>query len=194
MSGFNLSQWALKHRSIVVYFMIVAVAAGLASYFRLGRSEDPTFIIKTMVVQAAWPGATVEDTVEAGHRAARAQAAGDAEARFPAQLHDRRHDDHLRQSAGQRDRAGKCPTSGITCARASATSGTPCRSASSDRASTTISATRSASSTASRRTASRIASCATTSRTSARSCCTFPTSPRSRSSVPRTRGSSSSSR
>ena len=34
------------------------------SYFRLGRSEDPTFIIKTMVVQAAWPGATVEDTLK----------------------------------------------------------------------------------------------------------------------------------
>jgi multidrug efflux pump len=64
MSGFNLSQWALNHRSIVAYLMIVAVGAGLASYYRLGRSEDPTFIIKTMVVQAAWPGATIEDTVK----------------------------------------------------------------------------------------------------------------------------------
>jgi len=35
--------------------MIVAVIAGVLSYFRLGRSEDPAFIIKTMVVQAAWP-------------------------------------------------------------------------------------------------------------------------------------------
>ena len=64
MSGFNLSAWALNHRSIVAYLMIVAVGAGLASYYRLGRSEDPTFIIKTMVVQAAWPGATVEDTLK----------------------------------------------------------------------------------------------------------------------------------
>ena len=64
MSGFNLSGWALNHRSIVAYLMIVAVGAGLASYYRLGRSEDPTFIIKTMVVQAAWPGATVEDTLK----------------------------------------------------------------------------------------------------------------------------------
>jgi len=55
MSGFNLSEWALRHRSVVVYFMIVAVIAGTISYFRLGRNEDPTFIIKTMVVQAAWP-------------------------------------------------------------------------------------------------------------------------------------------
>jgi multidrug efflux pump subunit AcrB len=60
---FNLSEWALNHRSLVIYFMIVAVLAGMLSYFRLGRSEDPTFVIKTMVVQAAWPGATIEDTL-----------------------------------------------------------------------------------------------------------------------------------
>jgi len=60
----NLSEWALKHRSLVAYIMIVAVIAGVLSYFRLGRSEDPTFIIKTMVVQAAWPGATIEETLK----------------------------------------------------------------------------------------------------------------------------------
>jgi len=64
MTHFNLSEWALKHRSLVAYFMIVAVAAGVASYFRLGRNEDPSFIIKTMVVQAAWPGASVGDTLK----------------------------------------------------------------------------------------------------------------------------------
>ena len=63
----NLSEWALKHRSLVAYIMIVAVIAGVLSYFRLGRSEDPTFIIKTMVVQAAWPGATVEENDIAGY-------------------------------------------------------------------------------------------------------------------------------
>ncbi|HEX2841837.1 efflux RND transporter permease subunit [Hyphomicrobium sp.] len=60
---FNLSEWALRNRSLVAYFMIVAVAAGVLAYNRLGRAEDPTFIIKTMVVQAAWPGATIEDTL-----------------------------------------------------------------------------------------------------------------------------------
>jgi multidrug efflux pump subunit AcrB len=64
MTGFNLSEWALRHRSLVAYLMIVAVAAGLVSYFRLGRNEDPTFVIKTMVVQAGWPGATVEETLK----------------------------------------------------------------------------------------------------------------------------------
>ncbi len=60
----NLSEWALNHRSFVAFLMIIAVVAGVVSYFRLGRSEDPTFIIKTMVVQAAWPGATIEDTLK----------------------------------------------------------------------------------------------------------------------------------
>ncbi|HEX5958938.1 MAG TPA: efflux RND transporter permease subunit, partial [Hyphomicrobiaceae bacterium] len=64
MTGFNLSEWALRHRSLVAYLMIVAVAAGVVSYFRLGRNEDPTFVIKTMVVQAGWPGATVEETLK----------------------------------------------------------------------------------------------------------------------------------
>ena len=62
--SFNLSEWALKNRSITIYLMIVAVVAGIAAYNRLGRAEDPTFIIKTMIVQAAWPGATVEETLK----------------------------------------------------------------------------------------------------------------------------------
>jgi multidrug efflux pump len=64
MTGLNLSEWALKHRSLTVYLMIIAVVAGVVSYFRLGRNEDPSFVIKTMVVQAAWPGATIEDTLK----------------------------------------------------------------------------------------------------------------------------------
>ena len=36
--------------------------AGLLSYVSIGREEDPNFAIKTMVVTAALPGASVEDT------------------------------------------------------------------------------------------------------------------------------------
>jgi multidrug efflux pump subunit AcrB len=61
---FNLSEWALRHRSLVTYLMLVIAAAGLWSYVRLGRSEDPDFTVKTMVVQASWPGATLADTLE----------------------------------------------------------------------------------------------------------------------------------
>jgi multidrug efflux pump subunit AcrB len=64
MTSFNLSEWALKHRPLTVFLMIVAVVGGIISFFGLGRNEDPSFVIKTMVVQAAWPGATVEDTLK----------------------------------------------------------------------------------------------------------------------------------
>jgi multidrug efflux pump len=64
MKSFNLSEWALRHRSLVTYFMLMIVVAGIADYFKLGRSEDPDFTVKTMVVGATWPGATVEDTLE----------------------------------------------------------------------------------------------------------------------------------
>ena len=64
MNRFNLSEWAIRHRSLVTYFMLVIVVAGVASYLRLGRSEDPDFTVKTMVVQVGWPGATVGDTIE----------------------------------------------------------------------------------------------------------------------------------
>lgn len=61
---FNLSKWALEHRSFVVYLMLASVVLGVLSYLRLGRDEDPAFAIKTMVVRAAWPGATIEDTLD----------------------------------------------------------------------------------------------------------------------------------
>ena len=61
MKSFNLSDWALQHRSLVWYFMIAFMAAGLFSYLQLGREEDPAFTIKTMVIQAQWPGASAEE-------------------------------------------------------------------------------------------------------------------------------------
>jgi multidrug efflux pump subunit AcrB len=60
--SFNLSDWALKHRSFVWYLLIASLLAGAISYVSLGREEDPTFAIKTMVVVAALPGATAEET------------------------------------------------------------------------------------------------------------------------------------
>jgi multidrug efflux pump subunit AcrB len=62
MKKFNLSDWALEHRSLVWYFMIVSVVAGVFSFINLGREEDPAFTIKTMVIQAQWPGATAAET------------------------------------------------------------------------------------------------------------------------------------
>ncbi|SCC23548.1 Multidrug efflux pump subunit AcrB [Kosakonia oryzendophytica] len=59
---FNLSAWALAHQQLVSFFMLVIVAAGILCYENLPRNEDPAFTIKTAVVSAQWPGATVDDT------------------------------------------------------------------------------------------------------------------------------------
>ncbi len=64
MKPFNLSEWAINHKAVVVYLMLVAVVAGATAFYKLGRAEDPAFTIRTMVVGAAWPGATLEDTLD----------------------------------------------------------------------------------------------------------------------------------
>ena len=62
--NFNLSEWAIKHQSFVWYLMFVGLLMGVFSYMNLGREEDPSFTIKTMVIQTRWPGATVDETLE----------------------------------------------------------------------------------------------------------------------------------
>ena len=61
MKTFNLSEWALKHPSMVLFLIVVMLAAGLVSYFKLGRAEDPDFTFKIMIVRTAWPGATTRE-------------------------------------------------------------------------------------------------------------------------------------
>jgi len=62
--GPNLSEWALKKRSLVVLLMILAVGAGVMSFLKLGRGEDPAITTRTMVVAAGWPGAAVDETIK----------------------------------------------------------------------------------------------------------------------------------
>ena len=62
--GLNLSTWAIGNRSLILYFMLVISLAGAWCYTGLGRGEDPSFTIKTMVVQAQWPGATIDETLK----------------------------------------------------------------------------------------------------------------------------------
>ncbi len=64
MIGPNLSEWAIRRPSLIVYLMIAAMLAGTLAFLNLGRAEDPVFTFRTMIVQAAWPGATLEDTLE----------------------------------------------------------------------------------------------------------------------------------
>lgn len=53
---FNLSDWAIAHSPLVWFFMIAFMIAGSFAYIGLGREEDPSFEIKTMVVEVWWPG------------------------------------------------------------------------------------------------------------------------------------------
>ena len=59
--SFNLSEWALKNKGLVLYFMILLGIVGLFSYSKLSQSEDPPFTFKVMVVQTYWPGATAQE-------------------------------------------------------------------------------------------------------------------------------------
>lgn len=65
MKGPNLSEWALRHPSMVLYLMIVLMVGGTLAFLKLGRAEDPDFTFKVMVVRTLWPGATARE-VETG--------------------------------------------------------------------------------------------------------------------------------
>jgi len=64
MRRFNLSEWALGHRSLVLYAMLVIALFGVLSYTKLGQSEDPPFTFKVMVIRTVWPGATARQVEE----------------------------------------------------------------------------------------------------------------------------------
>ena len=86
-----MSEWALKRPSLIVFLIIVAMAAGTLSFLRLGRGEDPAITIRTMIVAAGWPGATVDETLK------------QVTERLERSLQETPHLDHLRSytTAGQ---------------------------------------------------------------------------------------------
>lgn len=56
----NLSELALKNKVLVWYFIVIVAIAGVFSYMKLGRMEDPAYTVRQMVVTVAWPGATAQ--------------------------------------------------------------------------------------------------------------------------------------
>ena len=58
MKNFNLADWALRHKSIIYYFIAVLLTFGIFSFTHMGRMEDPDFTMRTMVVGVSWPGAS----------------------------------------------------------------------------------------------------------------------------------------
>ncbi|REH38941.1 multidrug efflux pump subunit AcrB [Paraperlucidibaca baekdonensis] len=61
MKGFNLSEWAVTHRTIVIFLMIASLLAGVFSFLKLGRLEDPNFNVPAMTAVVIWPGASAEE-------------------------------------------------------------------------------------------------------------------------------------
>jgi len=61
MSELNLSAWALRHRALIVFMIAAILTAGLASYLSLGRSEDPKYTVRTMIISASLPGASARE-------------------------------------------------------------------------------------------------------------------------------------
>ncbi|HTP73505.1 MAG TPA: efflux RND transporter permease subunit, partial [Burkholderiaceae bacterium] len=60
----NLSAWALTHRPMIVFLLALLGVGGMLAYASLGQKEDPEFTVKTMVVQADWPGASAQAMAE----------------------------------------------------------------------------------------------------------------------------------
>ena len=64
MKGVNLSEWALKHPQMIAFLLLLLSVAGVLAYGSLGQKEDPEFTIKTMVVQAYWPGSSAQQMAD----------------------------------------------------------------------------------------------------------------------------------
>ncbi|HEY1149355.1 MAG TPA: efflux RND transporter permease subunit [Pseudoduganella sp.] len=64
MKGLNLSEWALKHQQMIAFLLLLLSIAGILAYGSLGQKEDPEFTIKTMVVQAYWPGSSAQQMAD----------------------------------------------------------------------------------------------------------------------------------
>ena len=61
MKGLNLSEWAVTHRPLTLFLILLVSLSGVWSYLHLGRAEDPDFTVKQMIIGAAWPGATADE-------------------------------------------------------------------------------------------------------------------------------------
>lgn len=60
-SGFNLSRWAIEHPGLTRFIFAITLFAGVFAVLNMGQKEDPDFTFRVMVVQVAWPGASIEE-------------------------------------------------------------------------------------------------------------------------------------
>ena len=59
--SFNLSRWAIGHPAIARFLFGLIIVAGVFGLMRMGQKEDPDFTFRVMVIQTAWPGASIEE-------------------------------------------------------------------------------------------------------------------------------------
>ena len=60
MKSFNLTEWALGHRAVVLFLILVIAVAGVLGLGKLGQLEDPNFSVPSMTATVIWPGATAQ--------------------------------------------------------------------------------------------------------------------------------------
>src|SRR5215467_1069698 len=60
MKSFNLTEWALNHRAIVLFLILAIMIGGVLGFGKLGQLEDPNFSVPSMTVMVIWPGATAQ--------------------------------------------------------------------------------------------------------------------------------------
>ena len=58
MKSFNLTEWALGHRAIVLFLILAIIIGGGLSFTKLGQLEDPNFSVPDMTAIVIWPGAS----------------------------------------------------------------------------------------------------------------------------------------
>jgi multidrug efflux pump len=60
MKSFNLTEWALNHRAVILFLILVIGIGGGLSFTKLGQLEDPNFSVPSMTAMVIWPGATAQ--------------------------------------------------------------------------------------------------------------------------------------
>ncbi|ACV33498.1 efflux RND transporter permease subunit [Accumulibacter sp.] len=60
MKSFNLTEWALNHRAVVLFLILAIAIGGVLGFTKLGQLEDPNFSVPSMTVIVIWPGATAQ--------------------------------------------------------------------------------------------------------------------------------------
>ena len=60
MKSFNLTEWALSHRAIVLFLILAIAIGGVLGFTKLGQLEDPNFSVPSMTAMVIWPGATAQ--------------------------------------------------------------------------------------------------------------------------------------